>query len=49
METPLEISSSELTESAIGIQNQYTEQQNLDAYSHMVEHATRGRRLSIRK
>jgi len=40
-ETPLEISSSELTESAIGIQNQYTEQQNLDAYSHMVEHANK--------
>ena len=40
-ETPLEISSSELTESAIWIQNQYTEQQNLDAYSHMVEHANK--------
>src|SRR5882762_1246570 len=40
-ETPLEISSSELTESAIGIQSQYTEQQNLDAYSHMVEHANK--------
>jgi hypothetical protein len=35
----VEISVSELAESAVGIQNSYTEQQNLDAYSHVVEHA----------
>jgi hypothetical protein len=40
-ETPLEISSSELTKSAIGIQNQYAKQQHLNAYSHMVEHANK--------
>lgn len=39
--TPVEISSSELTESAIGIKNQYKEQQGLDAYSHIVEHANK--------
>ena len=40
-ETPLEISSLELTKGAVGIQNQYAKQQNLDAYSHMVEHANK--------
>lgn len=38
-ETPLEISCKELAEADIRIQNQYVIQQNLDAYSHIVEHA----------
>ena len=38
-ETPLEISCKELVEADIRIQNQYVVQQNLDAYSHIVEHA----------
>ena len=36
--TPLEISCEELAEADIRIQNQYVVQQNLDAYSHIVEH-----------
>ena len=38
-EMPLEISCKELAEADIRIQNQYVVQQNLDAYSHIVEHA----------
>ena len=37
--TPLEISCEELAEVDIRIQNQYVVQQNLDVYSHIVEHA----------
>ena len=37
--TPLEISCGELAEADIRIQNQYVVQQNLDVYSHIVEHA----------
>ena len=37
--TPLEISCEELVEADIRIQNQYVIQQNLDMYSHIVEHA----------
>lgn len=40
-ETPLEISSSELVEAAIAIQNKYVAQQGIDAYSHIVEHANK--------
>ena len=40
-QTPLAVSSAELAESDIRIQNQYTTQQNLDTYSHMVEHAAK--------
>ena len=39
--TPLDISTSELTEAAIAIQNEYVVQQNIDAYSHIVEHANK--------
>lgn len=39
--TPIEISSAKLTESAIGIENQYRQQQGLDAYSHVIEHANK--------
>jgi hypothetical protein len=38
-DTPLEISTSELAENQVGLQNVYLEQQTLDAYSHVVEHA----------
>ena len=38
-EMHLEISCEELAEADIRIQNQYVVQQNLDAYSHIVEHA----------
>ncbi|KAJ6570797.1 hypothetical protein B0H10DRAFT_2237647 [Mycena sp. CBHHK59/15] len=38
-DTPLEISTSELAENEVGLQNAYLEQQTLDAYSHVVEHA----------
>ena len=40
-ETPVEISSKELAKSSITIQNQYTVQQSLDAYSHIVDHANK--------
>lgn len=39
--TPVEISAAELTEASISIQNNYVIQQNLDAYSHIVEHANK--------
>ncbi|KAJ7885251.1 hypothetical protein B0H13DRAFT_2343330 [Mycena leptocephala] len=42
-ETPVELSSQELSESAIGIQNRYVIQENLDAYSHILEHANKRR------
>ena len=41
MDTPLAVSSTELAEADIQIQNQYVAQQNLDAYSHIVEHAAK--------
>ena len=34
--TPLDISTSELSEASIAIQNEYMVQQNIDAYSHIV-------------
>lgn len=40
-ETPVEVSGEELAELSITIQNQYTAQQNLDAYSHIVDHANK--------
>lgn len=39
--TPLEISSAELAEGEIAIQNKYMGQQQVDAYSHIVEHANK--------
>jgi len=40
-ETPIAISSEELSEASVGIQNEYMGQQNLDAYSHILEHANK--------
>ena len=48
-QTPLAVSSAELAESDIRIQNQYVTQQNLDAYSHMVEHAAKRKAAFDRK
>ena len=48
-ETPLEISCKELAEADIRIQNQYVVQQNLDAYSHIVEHAHKRKTAFDRK
>jgi transposase InsO family protein len=39
--TPIETSTLELEEGAVGIQNKYVAQQGLDAYSHIVEHANK--------
>ena len=39
--TPVTISDGELAESSIAIQNQYVAQQEIDAYSHIVEHANK--------
>ena len=48
-QTPLAVSSAELAESDIQIQNQYATQQNLDAYSHMVEHTAKHKAAFDRK
>jgi hypothetical protein len=40
-ETPIAISSEELSEASVGIQNKYMEQQGLDAYSHILDHANK--------
>jgi len=39
--TPVDISAAELTEASVSIQNNYVIQQNLDAYSHIVEHSNK--------
>ena len=39
--TPLDISTSELTKASITIQNEYVVQQNIDVYSHIVEHTNK--------
>jgi hypothetical protein len=39
--TPIDVSDSELAEASIAIQNDYVSQQQLDAYSHIVEHANK--------
>ena len=40
-ETPITVSSEELAEASIAIQNEYVAQQNLDAYSHILDHANK--------
>ena len=41
--TPAELSGVELMEASVGIQNSYVNQQHLDTYSHIVEHANKRR------
>ena len=48
-DTPLVVSSAELAEADIQIQNQYVAQQNLDAYSHIVEHTAKQKAAFNRK
>ena len=40
-ETLVSVSCEELAEAEVKIQNQYAAQQNLDAYSHIVDHANK--------
>jgi hypothetical protein len=40
-ETPVTVSSEELAEASVAIQNEYVGQQNLDAYSHILDHANK--------
>ena len=40
-ETPIKVSSEELAEASVAIQNEYVGQQNLDAYSHILDHANK--------
>ena len=47
--TPVETSTLELEEGAVGIQNKYVAQQGLDAYSHIVEHANKRKAAFDRK
>jgi hypothetical protein len=41
LSTPIETSTLELEEGAVGIRNKYVAQQGLDAYSHIVKHANK--------
>jgi hypothetical protein len=41
LETPITVSSEELAEASIAIQNEYVAQQNLDAYLHILDHANK--------
>jgi transposase InsO family protein len=41
LETPITVSSEELAEASVAIQNEYVGQQNLDAYSHILDHANK--------
>jgi hypothetical protein len=40
-EMPITVSSEELSEASVAIQNEYVGQQNLDAYSHILDHANK--------